>query len=255
MHATATATASRHKLSSDRDRAQALGRIREQADVINRGHPPDALLTTAEVSLLTGIATATLTSWRSRGTSPIPFLKVRRQVKYELSAVLDFIDKARQPALKRAGWASFAPGWPPPKSWCGSHNPLKQNRCTHFEFVSWHLSTEKQFKEARNSAWKTDPTKMRKAHLSMDGRAFHNGSAAADPMPESIEPDTDCAGLRTGIPITWLPDRSATNRQNAPGRVEPAPESIAALGGGLSKQHDHYSACSKILHALSSAAS
>lgn len=94
---------SRHRITSDRDRAQALGRIREQADVIGRGYPPDALLTTAEVSLLTGIAVATLTSWRSRGTSPIPFLKVRRQVRYELSAVLDFIDNARQPARKRAG--------------------------------------------------------------------------------------------------------------------------------------------------------
>lgn len=97
------ASTSRHQITSDRDRAQALGRIREQADVIGRGYPPDALLTTAEVSLLTGIATATLTSWRSRGTSPIAFLKVRRQVKYELSAVLDFIDNARQPARKRTG--------------------------------------------------------------------------------------------------------------------------------------------------------
>lgn len=93
---------SRHQITSDRDRAQALGRIREQADVLKRGHPPDALLTTAEVSLLTGIAVATLTTWRSRGISPIPFLKVRRQVRYELCAVLDFIDNARQPARSQS---------------------------------------------------------------------------------------------------------------------------------------------------------
>ena len=93
---------SRHRITSDRDRAQALSRIREQADVLKRGHPPDALLPTAEVSLLTGIAVATLTSWRCRGTSPIPFLKVARQVRYELSAVLDFIDNARQPARSQS---------------------------------------------------------------------------------------------------------------------------------------------------------
>ena len=76
--------------------------------------------------------------------------------------------------------------------------------------------------------------KMRKAHRSVDGRAFRDGSAAIDPMPESIEPGTDCAGLRTGIPITWLPDRSVANRQNAPSRVEPAPEGGAAMESGLS---------------------
>ena len=90
--------AARHHITSDRDRAEAMARIRIAAEVIHQNRPPDSLLTSSEVALLTGKSVATLASWRSRRTSPIPFLKVSGGVFYELSAVLSYLDNARQPA-------------------------------------------------------------------------------------------------------------------------------------------------------------
>lgn len=92
------ASTSRHHISSDIDRAEAMARIRVAAEAIHDRRPPDSLLTTAEVALLTGISAATLASWRCRGTSKIPFLKVAGGIRYELSEVLAYLDSARVPA-------------------------------------------------------------------------------------------------------------------------------------------------------------
>lgn len=95
MHA---ATVRRHHFTSDRDRAEAMARIRIAAEVVHDRRPPDSLLTAAEVALMTGISTATLASWRCRGTSKIPFLKVAGGIRYELNEVLAYLDAARVPA-------------------------------------------------------------------------------------------------------------------------------------------------------------
>ena len=87
---------------------------------------------------------------------------------------------------------------------------LKKNRCTHFEFVSWHLPTAKQFIEAKQSRWKTDPHKMRKARSSIDDQAFFAGSTAA-----AVGTTADCTDFKSGIPIIWLPDHSAATCQKA----------------------------------------
>ena len=92
------ASTSRHQISSDRDRAEAMARIRIAAEVIHDRRPPDSLLTTAEVALITGLSVATLASWRCRGTSKIAFLKVAGGIRYELNEVLAYLDNARQPA-------------------------------------------------------------------------------------------------------------------------------------------------------------
>ena len=92
---------------------------------------------------------------------------------------------------------------------------LKHSQCTHFELISWHLPDARQFKEAQQSLWKTDPHKMRKACLLVDRQAFDAGSAAIDPTLKSIEPGIDCTGFKSGIPIIWLPDHSVTTCQKA----------------------------------------
>ena len=100
---------------------------------------------------------------------------------------------------------------------------IKNGVCTHFEFVSWHLPTAKQFNQAKQSAWKTNPHKMRKAHSATAEQAFNNDLTA---VTLALRPTTtDCTGFKSGIPIVWLPDRSATNCQKAQKRLKPTPES------------------------------
>ena len=95
MHA---ATVRRHHFDTDRDRAEAMAAIRVAAEVLHQDRPPDQLLTAAEVALLTGKSVATLASWRCRGTSPIPYLKMDGGIRYELGDVLAYIDSSRVPA-------------------------------------------------------------------------------------------------------------------------------------------------------------
>ena len=84
------------------ERNEALARIRAQAVALHQQTPPDALLTTTEVALMTGLSVPTLATWRSRRVSRLPFLKVGRRVKYSLGDVLAFLDAARVPACTDA---------------------------------------------------------------------------------------------------------------------------------------------------------
>lgn len=88
----------RHRLITDHDRAKFLTRIRAAAVDIHGQPPPDALLSANEVAELTGISAATLASWRSRGNSRVPYMKIANRIRYPLGDVLAFLALARQPA-------------------------------------------------------------------------------------------------------------------------------------------------------------
>lgn len=58
------------------------------AELIN-----DPLMTTAQVSEITGVSAGTLQNWRCNGSQPgLKFIKVGRQVRYRQSAVVAFLD-------------------------------------------------------------------------------------------------------------------------------------------------------------------
>lgn len=51
----------------------------------------DPLLTTSEVSKITGLAVGTLENWRCNGTQSLTFVKLGHKVRYRSSAVKAFI--------------------------------------------------------------------------------------------------------------------------------------------------------------------
>ena len=56
----------------------------------------DSLLTEAQTAELLGISTATLSAWRSRGTSDLPFVRVGRSVRYRLSDIEAYLANRTQ---------------------------------------------------------------------------------------------------------------------------------------------------------------
>jgi predicted DNA-binding transcriptional regulator AlpA len=53
----------------------------------------DKLLTTAEVSQWLGISRQLLEISRSKGNSPIPYIRINRAVRYRLSAINEYLEK------------------------------------------------------------------------------------------------------------------------------------------------------------------
>ena len=51
------------------------------------------LLTRKEASLILGVKSSTLASWKCRKTHPLKFVKIGRLIKYQYGDLCDFIEK------------------------------------------------------------------------------------------------------------------------------------------------------------------
>lgn len=54
------------------------------------------LFTTDQVAEMLGLSPHTLAVWRSEGRADLPYIKVGRSVRYEITDILEFLDQQRK---------------------------------------------------------------------------------------------------------------------------------------------------------------
>lgn len=63
---------------------------------------PERMLTTKEAAAMLGLSPATLEAWRCSGRVRLPFLRLGRSVKYRLSDLYAYLDRAAAQASEGA---------------------------------------------------------------------------------------------------------------------------------------------------------
>ena len=83
-------------ITSPADRAALFAKLRAQAGVtVDTRALDDPLVGTSEAAAVIGLAPSTLAKARSKGLPVVPHVRVRNRVKYRLSDLLAYLDKAR----------------------------------------------------------------------------------------------------------------------------------------------------------------